>query len=75
MRVEIDVESQEEFDLKRGELLQTIAGDHYHIDLEKSIAPKVSTGVDAQDEMISEWTKMFDQAIKKIKAEVAEVLK
>jgi hypothetical protein len=75
MRVEIDVESQEEFDLKRGELLQTLAGDHYHIDLEKSIAPKVTTGVKVQDEMIDEWAILFDQTIEKIKADVAEVLK
>ena len=75
MRVEIDVESQEEFDLKRGELLQTLAGGHYHIDLEKSIAPKVTTGVKVQDEMIDEWARLFDQTIEKIKADVAEVLK
>lgn len=73
MRVEIECESQEEFDLKRAELLQTIAGKHYHIDLEKAEA-ETTSGIPAQDEMTDHFIKMFEKTIEDIKADVAKVL-
>jgi hypothetical protein len=71
MRIEIECESQEEFDLKRGDLLQTIAGKHYHVDLEKS---ENTSGIPVQDEMTDHFIKMFEKTIANIKADVAKVL-
>ena len=73
MRTEIECESQEEFDLKRAELLQTLAGRHYHIDLEKAEV-ETTTGIPAQDEMTDHFIKMFERTIENIKADVAKVL-
>lgn len=73
MRIEIECESQEEFDLKRADLLQTLAGRHYHIDLEKAMAENTS-GIPVQDEMVDHFVKMFERTIENIKADVAKVL-
>ena len=75
MKVSIEVDSQEEFDLKKSDLIKRIAGHRYDIDLEKSMNPPVSTGVKAQDDMIKYFYDEFDIVITAIKKDVEEILK
>jgi len=74
MRVEIEVESQEEFDLKRSQLINMLAGDRFDIDLEKSIK-QISSGIKAQDEMLDHYKKKFEKVISNIKSDMENVLK
>jgi hypothetical protein len=73
VKVKIDAESQSEFELKRGDLLNKIAGDRYEFDLEKSYKPRGST-MKAQNEMVEHWNKRFAATIAKIKKEINEVI-
>lgn len=68
MKVTIEAESQEEFDLKRSDLIKILSGD-----IEKSERP--TSGVKAQDEMLDHYIKKFDQTISNIKSDIEKVLK
>jgi len=84
MRLVIEAESQEEFELKRSELIKKIAGSKFEVIL-KSKVPSVydkqkpaiaerKSYFKAQDQMLEYWDKKFKKMIDEIKKDVEDVL-
>ena len=77
MKVKIEADSQEEFDQKRGSLLEQIAGPQYEVKLKKkgqTLAGEPRPAFyQAQSEMQAYWSKRFQEVLNEIKEEVSDV--
>lgn len=79
MKIKIEADSQEEFDSKRGTLLEKIAGPQYEVQLKKkgqTIAGEPRKPYyEAQREMMDHWSNRFQAVLEEIKSEVEDVLR
>lgn len=77
MKIKIEADSQEEFDQKRGSLLEQIAGPQYEVKLQKkgqTLAGEPRPAFyQAQAEMQIHWNKRFQEVLNEIKKEVSDV--
>ena len=71
MKISIEAESQTEFEDKRSELINKLAGHRYSI--EKSFKP-VESNLTAQNEMVEYWMKRWRSTVNQMKKEIAEIL-
>ena len=78
MKISISAESQEEFDSKREDLIKSIAGSKFNVEIrpkgESLATDKKEPYYFAQAEMLKEWEKEFQIMISDIKKEISEVI-
>ena len=72
MKVSIEAESQNEFDLKRADLIFRLAGDFYEVDIVKA---ERESNVEFQDELFDHFNKRFEMVLGEIKKEILKVIK
>ena len=73
MKVQIDAESQDEFESKRDDLIKALSGSRYDIDLEKSYKAKDSP-IPAQNQMVNYWGKQFEKMIDELKRDIEKII-
>lgn len=75
MKVHIEADSQEEFDIKRVALIKALAGSQFEV-IEKAAIPKVPTPseIPAQNQMMEYWDARLRLMTKKLKKEIAEII-
>ena len=78
MRVKIEADSQEEYELKKAALLEKIAGPAYEVRLKKKGQSLVNeprpAHYQAQKEMLEYWNARFREVIEEIKDEVSNAI-
>ena len=72
MKVSIEADSQNEFDLKRADLIDRLAGDFYDVDIVKA---ERGSNIPFQDELLDHFNKRFESVLKDIKKEISKVIK
>ncbi len=72
MKIHVEADSQEEFDLKRPDLVKALAGSKHEVVFKPS--PKRSE-LPAQNQMVEYWDKKLNAMIKNLKKEIEEVLR
>ena len=78
MKVVIKAGSQEEFDAKREELIKAIAGTKFDVEIRpkgesKAIEERAPFYV-SQEKILEEWDADFQETLRAIKHEIAEVI-
>ena len=78
MKFSLKAESQEEFDLKRAEIIKAIAGSKLDVEIKQKGQKKPNEAREphykAQGEMLNYWNSRFDQMVKELKAQVDEII-
>jgi len=78
MKIRLESESQEEFDLKRPEIIKAIAGSKYDVELKRkgqvSQATPRQPYFKAQGQMLEHWQRRYKAAVKDIKEQVLEII-
>ena len=78
MKVQVEADSQEEFDEKRPELIRAIAGEKYDVELIQKgrripDSPRRSA-LTAQNQMVKHWDARLAIVVEQIKSDIDEII-